>query len=129
HVDDVAIDIDGHQTPDIDARSILPAFALPRVVKGFARARHGMEGPDQLAIVHIERPYIPGRSLRRPFLRPSADDDQVLEHDRRRTEAVAAWQSLQNLRRVEIDDTCHAESVAWLARHRVNRIELAVRRA
>ena len=115
--------VDGHQAPDVDAGALHPAVAGPRVVERLAGARHGVEGPHQLAVVDVPRAHVAGRALRRPFLRAAAGDDQVLVDDRRRAEAVVAGEPLQDLRRVQIDDALHAELVVRLAGHarRANR--------
>ena len=62
-----------------------------------------MERPHQLARVHVPRAHVAGRPSRRILLRRPAGDDEVLVDDRRRAQAVAARQALQDLRRVQID--------------------------
>jgi len=88
-----------------------------------------MERPHQFAGVNVPRAYVAGRTLRRSFLRPPAGNDQVLVDDRRRAEAVVALESLQDLRRIQIDHALLAERVVQFAGLRVERIELAVARS
>src|SRR6185312_9886168 len=103
-----AIDIDRDEPPDIDARSILPALARPRVVVFLACAWNGMERPNELARMHVPRSHVAGRSEGRIFLGSASGDDQIAINSRRRTETVRAGQSAQNLRCVQI----HAAAIA-----------------
>ena len=129
HVDDAALRVDGDEAPDVDAGAVLPAVARPGVVVLLAGSRDRMERPDQLAGVHVPRADVARRPERRILLRAPAGDDQVLEHDRRRAEAVVARQALQDLRRVEIDDALVAEGFVRLAGLGVQRDQPAVMRA
>ena len=58
-----------------------------------------------------------------------AGDDEVLVHDGRRAQAVAAGQSLQDLGGVQIDDCRCRRSFVRLPGLGVERVELAVARA
>ena len=92
-------------------------------------ARDRMERPHELAGVHVPRAHVAGRALRRILLRAAAGDDQVPVDRRRRAEAVAARQALQDLRRVQVDDAAVAEFRHWARRFRVERVQSAAARA
>ena len=63
HVDDAALRVHRDEAPDVDAGAILPAVAGPGVVVLLAGARNGMEGPHQLAGVHVPGAHVAGRAL------------------------------------------------------------------
>ena len=83
HVENAALGIERRVTPDVDAGSVLRAVPAPGVVAEFARPRHGVERPHQLA-----GPRVPGARIARrsgtairaagPFARAGAGDDQIL---------------------------------------------------
>jgi hypothetical protein len=87
-----------------------------------------MERPHEFSGVDIPGANIARRSLRRILLRTATSDDQVSIHSRRRAEAVRPWQSLQDLRRVEIDAPVIAERGVWLAGLRIKREQPAATR-
>src|SRR4026208_1397478 len=60
HVDNAALDVDRNEPPDVDARSILPAFARPRVVVLLARAGNRVKGPHQFSGVNVPRAHVAG---------------------------------------------------------------------
>src|SRR6202012_2438433 len=62
HVDDAARGVYSQKAPDVDSRAILPALAGPGVVVFFAWSGDRMEGPGQLARVHVPGAYVAGGS-------------------------------------------------------------------
>ena len=128
HVDDAALGVHGEETPHIDARTVLPTVSGPGVVVLLTGARNGMKRPHQLACVHVPRAHVARRPMRRIFLRRAARDDEVLEHDGRRTQPVAARQPLHDLGSIQIDDAVVAKGIVGLPGLRVQRIQLAVAR-
>src|SRR5215469_14368190 len=87
-----------------------------------------MKCPHQLAIMHVPRAHVASGPERGRFLRPAANDDQVLVHDRRRAQPIIPRKALQDLWRVEIDDALLPERVTGRPRLCVERIEFPVRR-
>src|SRR5574339_623269 len=112
HVDDAPLGVDGDESPNIDARSILPAVPCPRVVVFFAGTWNRVECPDKFPRVNVPRAHVTGRTLRRILLRSTSGDDQVAIDRWRRAEAVRSLQPLQNLGRVQV----HTSMVAkrWI---------------
>src|SRR5207237_9071382 len=98
-----------------------PAITFPRFPELFSGARDGLKRPAELSGMDVPGADVAGRPLRRIFLSQSTGDDQVLEHDRRRTETISSGQILQDLRRIQIDDAVIAESVVRLARAGIDR--------
>ena len=95
HVDDAALDVDGDEAPDVDARAILPAVARPRVVELLARLRNRSERPHQLAGVDVPGAHIAQRPPRRVLLVAAAGDDEVLVDGRRRAQADGPGHALR----------------------------------
>ncbi len=92
-----------------------------------AGARHGVEGPGQLAGHDIEGADIAPRSLRRRFLQAAAQDDQVLVDAARRGDAIAALrQTVHDLRRLELHQPVIAEIVDALSGLGVQRDQEAI---
>ena len=102
-VDDAPLRVDGKERPDVRAGAILPALALPRLHARFARARHGVERPEQLAAPRIPPADVavqPG--ARRLLAVVAARDHDALVDNRRRNETEAAVDVAANAR-LEID--------------------------
>ena len=102
-VHDAALDVDGEERPHVRAGAILPALALPRLHAWFARARHGVERPEQLAAPRIPPADVavqPG--ARRLLAVVAARDHDALVDNRRRNETEAAVDVAANAR-LEID--------------------------
>src|ERR1700722_15471482 len=59
-VDDAAFCVDGAEAPTVGARSISPFVFLPGVVVGLARARDGVEGPNQFSCAHAPSTDVAG---------------------------------------------------------------------
>src|SRR3954469_14341827 len=77
-IGDAALLVDRQHVPDIDAGTLLPAVTVPTVVEFLTRPRNGMEGPGQLAGADVPGAHVPGRAFGRGFLRPAADDGEIL---------------------------------------------------
>ena len=134
HVENAALRIERRIAPDIDAGSVLGAVPAPGVVAEFARPRHGMERPHQLA-----GPGVPGARIARgsgsaigaarPFAGARAGDDQILVDGRRRQQRVGHIRpGLHHLGRLEVDDAILAEPLVERAVRRLDRVEPARRR-
>ena len=52
--------VDRHAGPGVGAANEFVSIGRPRIVGEFARLRDRMEGPSQLARVHVERANVPG---------------------------------------------------------------------
>ncbi len=70
--------IDRDAGPGIRAADQLVSLARPRVVPELPGLRNGVKNPAQLAVVHVERADVSGRTGQR-FGNAAADDHQIFE--------------------------------------------------
>ncbi len=102
-IDQAEFFVDGHLGPDAGVAVGGPGAVLPGVVAELARARDGVEGPEQLAGAGVEGAnqalgVVVGHD-RHAFLEGRADDHDILHHERRGVEAGFAGFQIDLLRR------------------------------
>src|SRR5262249_41246401 len=80
-VDDPAFHIDREEAPDICARAVLPGAGRPGFRSRFARARHRMKGPEQLASPSVPAANVAVRSHAWGALAVAASGDDDIAKD------------------------------------------------
>ena len=86
HVQQAALLVERHQAPDVGVSRIAPGLILPGVrAEGIVRLRNRVEDPLALSATGVERLHDAGRVVEAldAVGDAAADDDEILEHDRR----------------------------------------------
>ena len=132
HVDDAALLIDRHVTPDVDAGALLPTVSTPGVVACFSGARHRVKCPYQLSGVNVPGARITGGAesaagASAPFSGSCAGNDEIFIDDRRRRQNVElVCTRAHHFGRTEIYGAIVAEGRVSLSGCRANRIKEAM---
>src|SRR5262249_4545042 len=118
-----ALDVNGHEAPDVGAGMVLPLVILPLLVMWFTGTRDRVKRPDEFPGMDVPGADVALRSVGRLFLQLGAGEDQVLVNRTGRRHTVTSARKVRGYALLQVHDPVVAKRRGELARLSIQREE------